>query len=489
VGRDFLDNLRAGLLLATFRRVGAEAFRPSVDQLVLLVIARALLTIACSALTVDPPLFFNASAFHGFAFAIVLDLAFFWVLARSAGSPERSLAVAAAFFAGGFSYWPVYAAATRIATASPEPAAGWLVLAAAWGTYLWQGAILYRAARLFLPIDAARAASAIALFMLAAYALDIVMPRGPFWWTDWTESDVADEEEAPLDVEAVFRAQPGLLDDVREHLAPQRRGTVDLYFVAFGADATQDVFLREVRYARELFDERFDTERRSVVLVNHRSTVESLPLATKRNLRDVLAAVAERMDVEEDVLFLFLTGHGSREHELAVNLIPWVPLDAIDPAELAEAIAASGIRNRVVVLSACYSGGFVDALRGDTAIVATASATDRRSFGCSNEAHFTYYGEALFAHALRDTLSFPEAFEAARADVSARERKEEKEPSLPQLSIGDALRPRLAELERRLATLAIAAGRGRLEALGSPPEWQDLWPAPEDDAPPAAPPD
>jgi hypothetical protein len=458
VGRDLLENLRAGLRLALLRPVDAWAFRVGAGQLVLLALVQLALHVALYGWYTEPPREFTPGGLYGFVFLLAVDGVVAYSLARLAGAPERTLGVAVAMVAAGVPYLPVYFAAYYGAYALPSFGEQ-LAFFVSWAAYLWQAVVAYRAARAFLWLAPVRIVPVIGTFAVAAYALQTWAPLPIFWWTGWDEAEIAAEPEPPFDVEAAFAAQPGLLAAVREHLAPQRPGIVDLYFVAFAGDSSQDVFLREVRSARELLDERFDTAGRSVVLANHRSTVDSLPLATRRNLRDVLGAVAERMDEGEDVLFLFLTGHGSADHELSVSL-PETSLVPIDPPELAGAIAASGIRNRVVVVSACYSGGFTPALRADTAIVATASAEDRRSFGCSNEAEYTYYGEALFAHALRDSLSFPAAFEAARRAVAKRERDEEKQPSLPQLYVGDALRPRLAELERRLAALPTSPSSG-----------------------------
>ena len=64
-------------------------------------------------------------------------------------------------------------------------------------------------------------------------------------------------------------------------------------------------------------------------------------------------------------------------------------------AELRSILDAAGIGWRVIVISACYSGSFVDELRSDRTLVITASRADRNSFGCSNEADMTYFGRAL----------------------------------------------------------------------------------------------
>ena len=100
----------------------------------------------------------------------------------------------------------------------------------------------------------------------------------------------------------------------------------------------------------------------------------------------------------------------------------------------------------MIVVSACYSGGFVEPLRDNNTIVITAAAPDRTSFGCESGRDFTYFGEAFFRDALAKTASFTEAFEIARQIVSQREAAERLPASAPQISVGrsiaELLRPR-----------------------------------------------
>ena len=77
--------------------------------------------------------------------------------------------------------------------------------------------------------------------------------------------------------------------------------------------------MKEVAYVRRLFDESFDTSGRSISLVNNVQTVSRVPLANASNLRLMLKNVASRMDSDEDVLFLFLTSHGSKDAVLSVK--------------------------------------------------------------------------------------------------------------------------------------------------------------------------
>jgi hypothetical protein len=103
-----------------------------------------------------------------------------------------------------------------------------------------------------------------------------------------------------------------------------------------------------------------------------------------------------------------------------------------------------------LLISACYSGNFVEVLKDDFTLVMTASATDRQSFGCSNTRDFTYFGEAVFKDALNRERTFIPAFQSAITAINRREASEKLEPSSPQLSIGAKIAAKLAAIERSL---------------------------------------
>src|SRR6185369_14234783 len=106
----------------------------------------------------------------------------------------------------------------------------------------------------------------------------------------------------------------------------------------------------------------------------------------------------------------------------------------------------AGIKRRVIVVSSCYSGGYVDALKDENTLVITAAAADKTSFGCSNDAEFTYFGKAYFNEALRQTYSFAEAFELAKPRIEERERMQDYELSDPRIDLGSEIRPVLEQL-------------------------------------------
>ena len=168
-------------------------------------------------------------------------------------------------------------------------------------------------------------------------------------WRNGRLVDDPDARQTALDVESALLSQRRLLDQALSSLAPGRRGVIDLYLLAVGGDGTQEVFRREVDFVRTQFDERFGTRSRSVALVNSRNTMASAPMATVTSIGEALKAIAARMDRDEDILFLFITSHGSREHELSLQQSS-MKLRNLPARELGHLLKESGIRWKVVRL-------------------------------------------------------------------------------------------------------------------------------------------
>lgn len=274
-----------------------------------------------------------------------------------------------------------------------------------------------------------------------------MQPDRQLWYPPRAERDDFTPRISPAD-EIRLYSHAELLREHLDALQPERPGVIDLYALTVAGDASQDVFLREVRKVSGLMQSRFDAKGRTLQLINSRHTHDSVPLASVTSVRESLFAVADRMNKDEDILFLFLTSHGSADHKFYLNNWP-VKFQDFTPQVLREMLDQSGIRHRVLIVSACYSGGFVEALKNDDTLILTAAALDRTSFGCSNEAEWTYFGKAYFEDALPKTHSFIGAFEAAKPEIEKRERAENQEPSAPQIHVGANIRAKLEAFEKQ----------------------------------------
>ncbi len=254
-------------------------------------------------------------------------------------------------------------------------------------------------------------------------------------WRQGKLDNAADRERFVLNVETALYQQRPLLDAALAGLEPSQRGRINLYLLAIAGDGSQEVFRREVEFVRNQFDRDFGTRGRSLTLVNSRSTVATAPMATVTTIHEAIKVIATRMDRDNDILFLFLTSHGGKDHEFRLNQNA-MSLRGLRPQELARMLEESRIRWKVVLVSACYSGGFVDPLKSESTMVITAARADRTSFGCADENDFTYFGRAFFREALPASGSFFEAFTKAQALVGEWEKKDrtpEAERSLPQV--------------------------------------------------------
>ena len=252
----------------------------------------------------------------------------------------------------------------------------------------------------------------------------------------------------PVLEEAALYEQPRLLQQALDRIDPSIPGKSDWYFMGVAGFSEQNVFRSEINKVRELFDVRFGTSGHSLALINNNYTWLDEPIATKTSILRGLKTIGQQMNADEDVLFLTLSSHGDENVIQLAN--PPLAMDNLDATWLREALDASGIRWRVIVVSACYSGSFIDELASPTTVIITASAADKMSFGCTNSAEMTYFGQAFFAESLRENTSFSDAFKDAAYRVQERELYMGFEPSEPQMVIGSLMETALPAFEQVL---------------------------------------
>ena len=256
------------------------------------------------------------------------------------------------------------------------------------------------------------------------------------------------EEVPPTFAEDAFYAQNQVLTKSLEAVQYGEFAQSHWYFLGVAGVGYQDVFKSEVERIKEQFDTRFGTFGRSLVLINNPTTRTKIPIASRTSMDLALRRIGQQMNRESDVLFLYMTSHGL-PNQFEMENAP-IDLNDVDPKWLKESLDKAGIRWRVIVISACYSGSFVPALQDDNTLIITASAADRASFGCSNEADYTYFGRAFFDQAMREQTSVSAAFEQAKATVAQWESAQGFEASEPQWSIGKNMEFMLPQLEQRL---------------------------------------
>ncbi|MGE0484248.1 MAG: C13 family peptidase [Gammaproteobacteria bacterium] len=309
-------------------------------------------------------------------------------------------------------------------------------------TLAWLLLIFLRALALLPRTPWPRALAAAASYASGLAAIALLLPRADLFYRPQPVPPA-------IDVEAVYYHQAALLDDALANLTAPVLGQVDVYFLAVAPFAGQDVFLREVRAAENIVEQRLGLRGHTLALVNHPDTRDTLPLANVPNLTRALARLGTMIDRDEDIVFVYLTSHGDEDATLAADFAGIAPND-IHAHELRAALDDAGIRWRVVVISACYSGSFVAPLRSPDTLLLTAAAADRSSFGCSHENAWTYFGEAFFAEALAQTTDLVQAARLASAAIARREADEGLPPSQPQIVPGARIGAQLARWQAEL---------------------------------------
>jgi Peptidase C13 family len=438
-----VQNVRVGVRIALFRRDALRHIRVSADQVFFLAMLDVLIVFALAWVDALPRPEFNAwgfaSAGLGFAALFAVGYLFARLYRKQALIPRFVVSVysiAPWFSLIGFAVKKGYFAWAHVP---------WAVGVLWWVYLLWFFAVI---GWILMRLAGSRdwrvgvTLAGFIAFILSTSSMHIEF----FYAGDDTDEG---QQHKRVNAEEVFDAQPELLHSAARSLRAGHPGVPALYFLGFASYASQDVFKKEALYAKDLLDSRFGTRGRSLVMINHADTANNLPLASSTNLRRMLKMIGRRMNNKEDVLFVYLTSHGSEKHGLAAQFWP-LSLNDIPAEKLKTYLDEAGIKWRVLLISACYSGNFVEVLKDDFTLVMTASATDRQSFGCSNTRDFTYFGEAVFKDALNRERTFIPAFQSAITAINRREASEKLEPSSPQLSIGAKIAAKLAAIERSL---------------------------------------
>ena len=451
--RQWQDNLAAGLRLALFRRPAPSQFHVSANHLIAIAATCLAVNGACSFALVGFGGFFNLHALPSTVFWVTLTLFAGYLSGRVMNDDRYALLIPIAVGSIGI---PLSIASSVIWFAADHR---WFRLPAAMGlfgfyqlVFAWWALSTVLAIKRLAVSAPGRTVAPAAIVAMVVLVPVYLLPSEPLWEAAFDPAEYAGEpgQRQRAFSERALYAQRDLLRAAIKNIEPERAGVEDLYFVGFAPYASQDVFMKETLSIGKLLEERFDVGGRAISLISHPTLIDKFPIATLTSLREALRAVGERINADEDVVLLHLTSHGSETHELSVEFHP-LALQAIRPDDVRSALDAAGIKWRIVVVSACYSGGFIDALKDAHTMVVTASDTKHTSFGCGDAFDFTYFSKAYFDEALRKTHSFEKAFAMARESIRLREQNEGLEHSNPQIFMGEAMQGKLSGLEKRLS--------------------------------------
>lgn len=448
--RWIVEGVRASVLLPP--RIEAS---PTPWQLLLLVLAPSLLALGAARLQIEGPASFHPLPALQSFWATTLSLWIgWWTLSTS---PVRG-ALGRWFV---LTTWAVVPSSLLMTGMSLAYSRGWLpgMLTTVPGFWAVYGVLIGigLVAAIGLMARCVPSPSRLAIFVPGLLAISAIgiwqgfQEQEQVWQADTSASPAAPERPRLRLTQETFEAQQAVWRRAVEGIAPRRAGAPQVFGLVFAPYASEDVFLRESAMVGTLLEERFGARGHVLRLINHATTSEELPWATPLNLRRAVQAMAERMDREQDVLVIYMTSHGANDLKLASAhwplTVPW-----LTPQELREALDAAGIRHRVIAISACYSGGWIEPLGTEHSLIMTAADAEHTSYGCGHRSELTFFGRAVFDEALRKTRSFEAAFAEAVPVIKQREIDAGKEDgfSNPQIYVGAGIRPVLDRLSQQL---------------------------------------
>ncbi|MBC7547170.1 MAG: hypothetical protein H7224_00790, partial [Polaromonas sp.] len=354
--------LGAGLRAAVFMPPRVEGRAPTPLQLLVIALGVFGLDLALQRLSIPGSARFDLQAWvsglHGvLAFMVLMG----WLLASGAsGRRHRLGACMAVWLVALLPNWVLYGTLVALLAHGWVPAKVLVTPAGAWAVFgvatLWSLAVSAVLAGRMAGWTWRVAVLAVVLAASAALAAWQFMARP--WQADEALDGGLEAPRLHLS-QQLFEDQQALLAQQLDAIRPPEGAAGDqaqVYGLVFAPYAAEDVFKRESTLVASVLAQRFDAQGRVVQLLNHTGTAKTHPWANPLNLQRTLHGLAQRMNTQRDVLVVYLTSHGAQNFQLAASHWP-LEVEPLTPAVLRAALDAAGIQNRVVAVSACFSGG------------------------------------------------------------------------------------------------------------------------------------
>lgn len=427
-------------------------------SLLIWIIALAVLRIALQFVAAGPGGGFNPYGLNAVVAWLALEAA---VAALFMPAAARATALSAMFALLVVAELAAYGAKIGVTLLPPAAVSNTVLSAASIAIFAavsvwWVGAVA-AVVRSCAPIQLLSALGRVAALFVALLAVTVIVPHAPVFVgrnfdirgaNGWEAlhakmaAPAANIGDALGERAGVDEAQRSLLQAEIASLARPTIGATNVYAIGVAGWAGQDVFLKELDGGLAALGDLLPIKGHTLRLVNQGETIGTLPLATLRNFAAAVHAVGEMMNKNDDVLLVLMTSHG--EPSGFGLRLPSEAIAELTPNELATSLDSEGIKNRIVIVSACFAGVFVPPLANDNTIVLTAADAKNTSFGCAPERDWTYFGDAFFRQSVRPGRDFQRAFDNARMLIHGWELMDHAAPSNPQGHFGAALVAKLA---------------------------------------------
>jgi hypothetical protein len=213
-------------------------------------------------------------------------------------------------------------------------------------------------------------------------------------------------------------------------LTIEKASSTDWAVVAISGDSEIAVFDN----ARAKLSQEFSPVASSIVqLTNDDRLVDGGRRVHENTADNIIASIRGLRGQTRSNCLIYFTSHGQKAAGVFIRRAN----SNVGPSLLNELLKdGCPKRKTVILISACYSGQFInDEMKGASRIILTSARSDRTSFGCSSDFEFPYWDECVFQN-LKEAGTWKSLYEKARACVSVKENERGFEPSEPQAFFG-----------------------------------------------------
>ena len=172
--------------------------------------------------------------------------------------------------------------------------------------------------------------------------------------------------------------------------------------------------------------------------LNSQFSLEAKPPADQATLQ-ALALSFTQLNIrpEQDACLFYVSSHGKQGDGVYMKR---VHDGQLTPAQLNTALNwTCGTAPTVVMVSACYSGQFIQPLRADNRIIMTAASAQRPSFGCSEAQEYTFWDGCVIDHFERSS-TWENLYTNVKQCIAQKEQQLGYPASQPQAYFGKNMR-------------------------------------------------
>ena len=172
--------------------------------------------------------------------------------------------------------------------------------------------------------------------------------------------------------------------------------------------------------------------------LNSQFSLEAKPPADQATLQ-ALALSFTQLNIrpEQDACLFYVSSHGKQGDGVYMKR---VHDGQLTPAQLNTALNwTCGTAPTVVMVSACYSGQFIQPLHADNRIIMTAASAQRPSFGCSEAQEYTFWDGCVIDHFERSS-TWENLYANVKQCIAQKEQQLGYPASQPQAYFGKNMR-------------------------------------------------